>query len=320
MRSYFFTFDSDLRNRLYMSFEITILGCGSASPTSFRNPSAQVVQVQERSFLIDCGEGTQVQIRRNKIRMQKINHIFISHLHGDHYFGLVGLLSTFHLLGREKELHVYGPEDLKNIIYTQLNASKTYLKYELHFHALNFSEKQLLFEDKRVEVYSFPMRHSIEVCGFLIQEKTKPRKINRKAVDAYEVPVYELNNVKDGADYTMEDGQVIDNAKLTFEPNPSISYAYCSDTFYYPLLAESIQNVSLLYHEATFGKELEKLAKQTKHSTAEQAALIAKAANAKQLLLGHYSARYIDLNVLLDEATEVFENTLLASDGMKINL
>ena len=320
MRSYFFTFDSDLRNRLYMSFEITILGCGSASPTSFRNPSAQVVQVQERSFLIDCGEGTQVQIRRNKIRMQKINHIFISHLHGDHYFGLVGLLSTFHLLGREKELHVYGPEDLKNIIYTQLNASKTYLKYELHFHALNFEAKQLLFEDKRVEVYSFPMRHSIEVCGFIVQEKLKPRKINRKAVDAFDVPVYELNSIKDGADYTMDDGQVVDNAKLTFEPNPSISYAYCSDTSYYPVIAESIQSVDLLYHEATFGKDLMKLANQTKHSTAEQAALIAKEANAKQLLIGHYSARYTDLNVLLDEAKEVFENTLLASDGMKISL
>ena len=303
-----------------MSFEITILGCGSASPTSFRNPSAQVVQVQERLFLIDCGEGTQVQIRRNKIRMQKINHIFISHLHGDHYFGLVGLLSTFHLLGRDKELHVYGPEDLKNIIYTQLKASKTYLKYELHFHPLNFDTKQLLFEDKRVEVYSFPMRHSIDVCGFLVQEKVKPRKINRKAVDAFEVPLYELNNIKEGAAYIMDDGGIVDNSKLTFDPNPSISYAYCSDTSYYPSIAESIQNVSLLYHEATFAKDLGKLAKQTRHSTAEQAALIAKEANAKQLLIGHYSARYIDLNVLLDEAKEVFVNTLLASDGMKISL
>lgn len=303
-----------------MSFEITILGCGSASPTSFRNPSAQIVQVQDRSFLIDCGEGTQVQIRKHKIRMQNINHIFISHLHGDHYFGLVGLLSTFHLLGRDKELHVYGPKDLKNIIYTQLKASKTYLKYELHFYALNFDAKQLLFEDKRVEVYSFPMRHSIEVCGFVVQEKVKPRKINRKAIDAFEVPVYELNNIKEGADYKMENGQVIDNAKLTFEPNPSVSYAYCSDTSFYPEMVDSIQNVSLLYHEATFGKDLEKLAKQTKHSTAEQASIIAKEANVKQLLIGHYSTRYTDLNVLLEEAKEVFENTLLASDGMKISL
>lgn len=303
-----------------MSFEINILGCGSASPTSLRNPSAQVVQVQERYFLIDCGEGTQVQIRKNKIRMQKINHVLISHLHGDHYFGLIGLLSTFHLLGREKEIHIYGPEDLKNVIYTQLKASNTYLKYDLHFHSLNFNEKELIFEDKRVEVFSFPMRHSIDVCGFIIQEKQKPRKINRKAVDAYNVPVYELNRIKDGADYEMEDGSLIENKKLTFDSNPSYSYAYCSDTSFYPQMVESIKSVDLLYHEATFGKDLEKLAKQTKHSTAEQAALIAKEANVMQLVLGHYSARYIDLNVLLDEAKTVFENTILANDGMKINL
>lgn len=303
-----------------MSFEINILGCGSASPTSLRNPSAQVVQVQERYFLIDCGEGTQVQIRKSKIRMQKINHVLISHLHGDHYFGLIGLLSTFHLLGRKKEIHIYGPEDLKNVIYTQLKASNTYLKYDLHFHSLNFNEKELLFEDKRVEVFSFPMRHSIDVCGFVIQEKQKPRKINRKAVDAYNVPVYELNRIKDGSDYEMEDGTIIENKKLTFDSNPSYSYAYCSDTSYYPQMVESIKNVDLLYHEATFGKDLEKLAKQTKHSTAEQAALIAKEANVKQLLLGHYSARYIDLSVLLDEAKTVFENTILVNDGMKISL
>lgn len=303
-----------------MSFEINILGCGSASPTSLRNPSAQVVQVQERYFLIDCGEGTQVQIRKNKIRMQKINHVLISHLHGDHYFGLIGLLSTFHLLGREKEIHIYGPEDLKNVIYTQLKASNTYLNYDLHFHSLNFNEKELIFKDKRVEVFSFPMRHSIDVCGFIIQEKQKPRKINRKAVDAYNVPVYELNQIKDGAGYEMEDGTLIENRKLTFDANPSYSYAYCSDTSFYPEMVESIKSVDLLYHEATFGKDLEKLAKQTKHSTAEQAALIAKEANVKQLVLGHYSARYIDLNVLLDEAKIVFENTILANDGLKISL
>jgi ribonuclease Z len=303
-----------------MSFELTILGCGSATPTSYRNPSAQVVQVQDRSILIDCGEGTQVQIRKNKIRMQKINHVLISHLHGDHYFGLVGLLSTFHLLGRDKELHIYAPADLKEIIYTQLKASKTYLKYPLHFHDLNFSEKCLIFEDKKIEIHSFPMRHSIDVCGFLIQEKQHPRRINRKAIDAFEVPVYQINAIKEGDDYITNDCSIVPNSKLTFEPNPSISYAYCSDTSYYPKMVDSIQNVDLLYHEATFGKDLGKLAKQTKHSTAEQAALIAEEANAKQLLIGHYSARYTDLNILLDEAKEVFENTLLASDGMKIIL
>jgi len=303
-----------------MSFEVNILGCGSALLTSLRNQSAQVVQVQNRHFLIDCGEGTQVQLRNHKIRMQNINHIFISHLHGDHYFGLPGLLSTFHLLGREKEIHLYGPAELKNLIYSLLKASNTYLKYDLHFHALNFKSPELLFEDKRVEVHSFPMRHSVDTCGFVIKEKLKPRKINRNATDAFEIPVYELNKIKDGADYVREDGSVVENSSLTFEPDASVSYAYCSDTSYYPQICESIQGVDLLYHEATFGKDMEKLAKQTKHSTAEQAALIAKEAGVKQLVLGHYSARYTDLNVLLDEAKSVFENTILADDGMKISL
>jgi ribonuclease Z len=303
-----------------MSFEVNILGCGSALLTSLRNQSAQVVQVQNRHFLIDCGEGTQVQIRNHKIRMQNIHHIFISHLHGDHYFGLPGLLSTFHLLGREKEIHLYGPADLKHLIHSLLKASNTYLKYELHFHPLNFKSPELLFEDKRVEVHSFPMRHSVDTCGFVIKEKLKPRKINRNAIDAFEIPVYELNKIKDGADHVREDGSVVENSRLTFEPNASVAYAYCSDTSYYPQICESIQGVDLLYHEATFGKDMEKLAKQTKHSTAEQAALIAKEAGVKQLILGHYSARYTDLNVLLNEAKSVFENTILADDGMKISL
>jgi len=303
-----------------MSFELTILGCGSASPSSFRNHTAQVVQVQDRCFLIDCGEGTQVQIRKNKLRMQKIQHIFISHLHGDHYFGLPGLLSTFHLLGREKELHIYGPADLEKVLQKIFKASNTYLSFELHFHALNFIVSELLYEDKRVEVYSFPMRHSVATCGFLIKEKMKPRKINRKAVDSFYVPVYELNKIKDGADYIREDRTRIANSILTFDPDPAISYAYCSDTSYYPRMCEFIKGADLLYHEATFAKDMEKLAKQTKHSTAEQAAFIAKEASVKQLVIGHYSARYTDLDVLLNEAKSVFENTILAHDGMKINL
>jgi ribonuclease Z len=303
-----------------MSFELTILGCSSASPSFHRNPSAQVLNVEERYFLIDCGEGTQMQLRRNKIRMQKINHILISHLHGDHYFGLVGLLSTFHLLGRQTELHIHGPEALKDIVYTQFKASKTYLKFDMYFHVLNFKEPALVFEDKKVDVYSYPMKHSIEACGFVIREKMKPRKINRKAVDDYEVPLYELNKVKDGADFVMEDGAVVENAKLTFNPSPSLSYAYCSDTAYYPEICKSIKGVSLLYHEATFANDHKDLAKQTKHSTAEQAGLIAKEAMVEQLIIGHYSARYMDLNVLLDESKEEFENTILAQDGLKISL
>jgi len=303
-----------------MSIEITVLGCGSASPTSYRNHTSQVVQVQERYFLIDCGEGAQIQLRKNKIRMQKIHAVFISHLHGDHYFGLPGLLSTFNLLGREKELAVYAPADLLNILKSIFNASNTYLCYKLNFHPLNFKYPVLLFQDKRVEVHSFPLRHSIDTCGFLVKEKIKPRKINRKAVDSYEVPMYELNKIKDGADYVNEDGVIVENTKLTFDPEPSLSYAYCSDTMYCPALCDFIKNSNLLYHEATFAKDCEALAKKTKHSTSEQAALIAKKADVKMLMLGHYSSRYTDLQLLLDEARLVFENTILADDGLKINL
>ena len=303
-----------------MSFEITVLGCGSASPTSYRNHTSQVVQVQDRCFLIDCGEGTQVQLRKNKIRMQKIQAIFISHLHGDHYFGLPGLLSTFHLLGRKKELDIYAPADLLKILQSLFKASNTYLSYNLNFHSLNFKSPTLLFEDKSIEVHSFPLRHSIDTCGFLIKEKIKTRKINRKAVDAFEVPVYELNKIKDGADYVNEGGAIVENTKLTYDPEPSLSYAYCSDTMYYPALCDFIKGADLLYHEATFAKDSEVLAKKTKHSTAEQAALIAKKADVKMLLLGHYSARYTDLKLLLDEAKLLFDNTVLADDGLKINL
>tara|TARA_B100000900_G_C20466808_1_gene669627 strand:- start:93 stop:1004 length:912 start_codon:yes stop_codon:yes gene_type:complete len=303
-----------------MSFEITVLGCGSASPTSYRNHTSQVIQVQDRFFLIDCGEGTQVQLRKNKISMQKIQAIFISHLHGDHYFGLPGLLSTFHLLGRENELDVYAPSDLLKILQSLFNASNTYLSFKLKFHSLNFKSPELLFEDKRVEVHSFPLRHSIDTCGFLVKEKIKTRKINRKAVDAFEVPVYELNKIKDGASYIKADGTIVENTKLTFDPEPSFSYAYCSDTMFYPSLCDFIKGVDLLYHEATFANDFEALAKKTKHSTAEQAALIAKKANVKMLMLGHYSARYTDLNLLLDEARLIFENTILADDGFNISL
>lgn len=303
-----------------MSFEITFLGCGSASPTSIRNPTSQVVQVQDRTFLIDCGEGTQVALRKNKIRIQKIQAIFISHLHGDHYFGLPGLLSTFHLLGREKELNIYASAHLLPILQALFKASNTYLSYRLNFEPLNFKSPALLFEDKRLEVHSFPLKHSIESCGFLIKEKKKARMINRKVVHAYEIPVFELNKIKDGSDFIRDDGLHIKNERLTLDPDASLSYAYCSDTMYHPVVCEFIEGVDLLYHEATFANDCKALAKKTKHSTAEQAALIAKKAAVKQLIIGHYSARYTDLNVLLNEAKSVFVNCLLANDGLKIRL
>ena len=301
-----------------MGLELTILGCGSASPTSTRNHSSQFLKMASRYFLIDCGEGTQIQLRKNKIRMQRIEHVFISHLHGDHYFGLPGLLSSFHLLGREKELHIYCPRGLKEIIHSIFKQSNTYLKYPLHFHLLDFNEKQLLYENKALEIHSIPLKHSIDTCGFLFREKSKPRRINRKATDAYDIPVFAFNKIKDGQDYCMDDGEIIKNKMLTFDPHPSVTYAYCTDTAYFPQLSDHLKDVDLLYHESTFAKDLEGLAKKTKHTTAEQAALIANQASVKKLILGHYSARYNDLNTLLLEAKEVFSETILAEDGMKL--
>lgn len=300
--------------------KLTILGCGSASPTSKRNPTSQHLAIQERCFLIDCGEGTQVQLRKHRLRIQKINHIFISHLHGDHFFGLIGLISTYHLLGRTTDLYIYGPSDLKQIIHTSLNATKTYLRYNLHFITLNFDNETLIYEDKRLLVYSFPMKHSIQSCGFLFKEKPKLRKINRKAVDSFNIPVYQLNNIKEGADYIDDSGLIIANKTLTFDPDPSQSYAYCSDTAYYPNICKTIRGVSCLYHESTFINSDENLAKQTKHSTSEQAALIAKEAEVGQLILGHYSARYTNLETLLNEARLVFNKTILGEDGLTITL
>ena len=303
-----------------MSFEITILGCGSASPTSNRNPSAQFLFVQDISLLIDCGEGTQVQLRKHKIRMQKIQHIFISHLHGDHFFGLPGLLSTFHLLGRKNELHIYAPSELKALLDTLFKASKTYLRYPIHYHSLNFDAPELIFQNKKLEIHSFPMRHSIEVCGFKFSEKSKLRKINRSVVDAFGVPQYLFNSLKEGADFTCDDGQVVLNAMLTLDPDVSRSYAYCSDTSYFPEICTMIKDVDLLYHEATFANDMEKLAYKTKHSTAEQAAIIAQKAQVKNLILGHFSARYTDHSILLKEAKMVFKNSQAAEDGLKIIL
>lgn len=300
--------------------KLTILGCGSASPTSKRNPTSQHLEIQGRSFLIDCGEGTQVQLRKYKLRIQKINHIFISHLHGDHFFGLIGLISTYHLLGRTTDLYIYGPPNLKQIIHTSLSATKTYLRYNLHFNELNFDSESLIYEDKRLLVYSFPMKHSIQSCGFLFKEKPKLRKINRKVVDSFNIPVYQLNDIKEGADYTDKSGLVIANKTLTFDPDPSKSYAYCSDTAYYPTICKTIRNASCLYHESTFINSDENLATKTKHSTSEQAARIAKEADVGQLILGHYSARYKKLDTLLNEAKSVFNETILGEDGLTITL
>ncbi|MFN3917837.1 MAG: ribonuclease Z [Flavobacteriales bacterium] len=298
-----------------MRFEIQILGCGSALPTLGRNSGGQVINLHEQFYLFDCGEGTQNEMRKHKVKFQRLNHIFISHLHGDHFFGLIGLISTLNLLGRQGELTIYGPADLKEILEIQMQASDTYLRFKLNFVATQAKEKKLLFENKTTEVYSFPLKHRIACTGFLIKEKLREKKIKPESIKAYQIPRYYLNKIKKGEHFTTKDGKVIPNNELTIEDKPPRSYAYCSDTIYFEDIAKYIQGVDLLYHESTFLESLKTRAKQTFHSTAKEAAQIAKLTKAKKLILGHYSARYKDLTLFLDEAKEVFENTEIGYDG-----
>lgn len=298
-----------------MPFDLTILGCNSAVPTSQRKPTAQLLNVAGRFFLIDCGEGTQLQLRKYKIRMQNIHHVFISHLHGDHYFGLIGFISTMHLLGREKELHVYGPAELKEIIYIQLEASKTTLCFPLFFHEFGFESSELLLENNDVTVHTIPLKHSLPCCGFLFKEKSKPRRMRKEKIEEYGIPLEAVPDIKEGGGYLSKDGELIPHLELTRSAQKPRSFAFCSDTMYDESIIPHIQGVDILYHEATFLDELKDRARQTMHSTAKEAATIAKKANVKRLIIGHYSQRYFDLTPLLDEAMSVFPNTLLATEG-----
>jgi ribonuclease Z len=298
-----------------MSFKLTILGCNSAIPTSERKPTAQLLNVSERFFLIDCGEGTQLQLRKYKFKMQAIQHVFISHLHGDHYFGLIGLISTMHLLGREKELHIYGPHELKDIIYIQLSASKTELRYPLFFHSFGFDSPQVLLENSSIIVKTIPLDHSLPCCGFLFKEVQQPRRMRREKLDEYNIPNYLVPKIKNGGDFVLEDGTVIPHLELTRSAQKARSFAFCSDTAFHEPIIEQIKNVDLLYHEATFLNDLKERAIQTKHSTTIEAATIALKANVGKLIIGHYSQRYFDLEPLLKEAKSVFENSNLAIEG-----
>lgn len=301
-----------------MFFKLHILGCGSASPTSNYNPTAQWLQMADRHFLIDCGEGTQQQIRRSKLHFGRLNHIFISHLHGDHYFGLFGLLSTFHLLNRKTPLHLYGPPALHEVLVAQQRASQTDLVYPLHFHPTQNKSKALLFEDKRISVYSFPLRHSIASTGFLFVEKPRQRHMIADKIDEFGIPHYAINGIKDGNDYTTESGETIPNSALTTAPPRPLSYAFCSDTAYSPKTTEYVAGVDLLYHESTFLEEDAARAKKTQHSTAVQAAKVAHAAKARHLLIGHYSARVADINLFKREAETIFKPVIAAQQSMRI--
>ncbi|MGE0561990.1 MAG: ribonuclease Z [Flavobacteriales bacterium] len=298
-------------------FSVLILGSASASPTLSRNPSAQIININEQYYLVDCGEGTQSRLREHKIKFQRLHHIFISHLHGDHYLGLLGLLQTMHLLGRTLPLHVYGPKQLKEIIDINILYSHSYLKYPLVFHETHVNGSEVLFEDEHITVSTIVLDHRIPCTGFLFKEKPKPRTINIEEVRKHAIPKYALNKLKMGEDYHFTEGKkIIKNIELTFAPEPSYSYAYCSDTKYNEQIIPIIKDVDVLYHEATFLDREATRAEATCHSTAKQAAEIAAKANAKLLIIGHFSNRYKDLGLLLEESKSIFANTLLGLENM----
>ena len=301
-------------------FEVHILGCGSALPTTRHFASSQVVNIREKLFMIDCGEGAQLQLRRSKLKFTRLNHIFISHLHGDHCFGLMGLISTFGLVGRTATLHIHCHADLERILTPQLEYFCKGMAYNVEFHLINPTKAEVVYEDRSVTVSSIPLRHRIPTCGFLFAEKPTPNHIIRDMIDFYKVPVFELNRIKNGEDYVLPDGTVIPNNRLTTPPAPPRSYAYCSDTIYLPSVTEQIKGVDLLFHEATFAEDAAPRAKETFHTTASQAARIARDAEVKKLLIGHFSARYDDEQVLLDEARAVFPNTQLAKETLCISV
>lgn len=291
-------------------------------PTVKKRPSAQIINYGNKYYLVDCGEGTQVQLRKQKISLLKINHIFISHLHGDHYFGLIGLVNSMHLLGRTKELHLYAPKGMKEIINVQLNAANARLNYKIHHHELTDKASVCIYDEKGFEVHTVPLKHRIYTNGFLFKEKPLPRKMKQEKIAAYQIPHYKINEIKEGADFIDEEGEVVPNEHLTFPAEPSLSYAYCSDTAYKEDVATIIQGVNAVYHEATFLESEKDLAKKTFHSTVKQTATIASKSKAKALYIGHFSARYNTEHYpqFLKEAKEIFENTLIANEGDIIKL
>ena len=301
-------------------FELHVLGCGSALPTTRHFPTSQIVNVRDKLFMIDCGEGAQLQFRKSRLKFSRLNHIFISHLHGDHCFGLLGLISTFNLLGRTAELHIHSPKGLEDLMIPMLDFFNRQMTYKVLFHEFGTKEAAVVYEDRSLTVTTIPLRHRMPCCGFLFAEKPGPNHILRDMIDFYQVPVYELNRIKNGADYVTPEGEVIPIARPTRPSAAPRRYAYCSDTIYLPSVTEQIKGVDLLFHEATFAEDAAPRAKETFHTTASQAARIARDAEVKKLLIGHFSARYDDEQVLLDEARAVFPNTQLAKETLCISV
>ena len=299
--------------------KLTILRCYSATPRFDNNPTSQVLEINNHIFLIDCGEGTQIQLRQQKIKFARIKHIFISHLHGDHYFGLIGLISTFRLLKREADLHVYGPKGIKEVITLQLKLSDSWTNYNLYFHELESNESELIFEDEKVEVRTIPLKHRVYTNGYLFKEKPGDRTLDVEAAKQLKINKAYYNKLKQGFDVENENGEIISNQTVTFDPPVPKRYAFCSYTVYKPDIVPIVSNVTAIYHESTFLDKHEHLCEPTKHSTAKQAALIAKDANAGTLILGHYSTRYDNLNLFKKEAQSIFNNVELADDGKVFN-
>lgn len=301
-------------------FELHILGCGSALPTTRHFATSQVVNLRDKLFMIDCGEGAQMQLRKSRLKFSRLNHIFISHLHGDHCFGLMGLISTFGLLGRTVELHIHSPKGLEELLTPMLNFFCHTLAYKVIFHEFDTRQTSVVYEDRSMTVTTIPLQHRIPCCGFLFAEKARPNHIIRDMVDFYKVPVYELNRIKNGSDYVTPEGEVIANTRLTRPSDPPRKYAYCSDTIFRPEIVKQLSGVDLLFHEATFAESELARAKETYHTTAAQAARIALEAGVRQLVIGHFSARYEDESILLKEASAVFPNTILAKENLCISL
>lgn len=301
-------------------FRIHILGCGSALPTLRHYASSQLVEIRGKLMMIDCGEGTQMQLRRCHARFTKLSHVFISHLHGDHCFGLIGMISTFGLLGRTATLHVHGPEALGDMLRSQIQFFCRDLGYEVEFHPVDTTVHQVIYEDRSLTVESLPLCHRLPTCGFLFREKPSLPHLRREMIDFYGIPTSQIMNIKNGADWKTADGEVVVNARLVTPADAPRSYAYCSDTRYLPELVPMLEGVTTLYHESTYGDDNRILAEKYNHSTASDAARIARDAHVRQLLLGHYSSRYEDEQVLLKEAVELFPDTLLSQEMMVIDV
>lgn len=298
------------------SFKVHILGCGSALPTLQHYASSQIVEFRDKCFMIDCGEGTQMQVRHTHIHFSKILAVFISHIHGDHCFGLIGMISTFGMLGRTAPLHIYAPAELESILNAQVELFCTGLEYNIVFHAVDTAERTVIYEDRSLIVETIPLEHRVPCCGFIFREKPALPHIRRDMIDFYNIPISQINNIKAGAGWTTPDGDFVPHERLTVPADAPLSYAYCSDTRYLPHLHELIKGVSTLYHESTYAEDNIEKARIYHHSTAAQAAMVARDANVGKLLLGHYSSRYRDESVLLDEAKAIFPNSYLTNEKL----